>query len=186
MTLTNVPFKKGQRCMIEVHGANYPEGVWEGVVETVEPYAYAGAREDEEWFTVTARFDDPRMKLVPSRGVNEVAAYDGKIATNHATLWHFDTKRLFDGLRAQREETRKNEIYYATRERALLDALKVAGKEAIVEDLRTAVRDAVTTASREVFEPFGARLGAAVARLDEVLRVAHHALDRARGVERPK
>lgn len=183
MPMTQIKFEPGQKCMIEVHGANYPEGVWEGVVETVQPYesAIPPSAGEAPWFVVTTRFTDPRMLIERERGVLSTAAsYYDKPATSNSNVWPIETKRLFDALRQQREDNAVRNTHYATREKALLDALKVAGKEAIVEELGKAVQVAVTAATREVFDPVKQSLGSAIARLDEVLRLAQHVLERRR------
>ena len=161
MPMTNFEFKPGQRCMAEVHSHNHPNGVWEGVVDTVTPYDQQGRVSEEAppLYVVTARFIDPRMLLEAEGGAfTAPASYYGKPITAHVTLWPIETRRLFDALRQRREDEAARSTYYVAREKVLLDALRVVSKEAVAHAVAETIQAAVKAAVREAFDAMSPRL----------------------------
>ena len=154
-TMTSFNFRVGQKCMVEVHPHNYPNGVWEGVVEAVVPDARQehASKDEPPRYLVTARFTDPRMLLETEQGAFTAPAnYYGELVTADATLWPIETKSLFERIRRLREDDAARSTYYVAREKALLDAIRVAGKEAVAQAVGEAVQAAVKAAVREVFD----------------------------------
>jgi hypothetical protein len=162
MPTTTFKFEPGQKCMVEVHAHNHPNGAWEGVVEKVERYDQQGRVSDEAppLYVVTARFTDPRMLLETESGAfTAPASYYEKPVTAHAMLWPIETRRLFERVHLLQKDESARSTHYVAREKALLDALRVVGKEAVAQAVGEAIQAAVKAAVREAFDAMPQRHG---------------------------
>lgn len=154
MPTTAFKFEPGQKCMVEVHAHNHPNGAWEGVIDTVAPYdpQRPVSEDTPPLYLVTARFTDPRMLLETEGGAfTAPASYYGNPVTSHVTLWPIETRRLFERVHLLQKDESARSAYYVAREKALLDALRVVSKEAVAQAVGEALQAAVKAAVREAF-----------------------------------
>lgn len=167
MAITKQLFQVGERVVVEVHGANYPEGTYEGVVESREDYNPNYKREGEpQLYLYRVRFDDHSLALS-----EQWRTYNGQTATGNSNLYPIEVMRLFHWAWKLKDDLSTARREHAVRERALLDAIKVAGKDSIIEAIEGAAEKAVYAAVERVFDPVKTSLRALASRVEDLNRI---------------